>query len=406
MIDYVAAAERMLTRTSFSLFGTGDPIYHISFGPEATGLPQFPRWFIEFNQRNQGLDLVLNHPSKAMQARLHLQRTGVWKGTIAGGAYIELVPETHQEVWRSDFVDPRAYVRSLRGRVRPKKPLYRETVTSRFDWLSLQYNIADTVRKQSSDICVGVLANNITGVEQLHKIIQRLEQQSTPCPIIVFIDNNTSSEAFRNNLISKSTYLAEKSISFVSYTREWGRGRALIDAHRQILGNLKYARSIIISETSDDLSSTYVESILAFAESHKNYTDVGSIHTGTQIPFQVGTFPPFTDISLSRKQWNKISSYLYEFERMFLSAKDYISRPHSGIRQWVRETRADIVRPEKITKSIVSDPRQYAFLRDRYFEQDVPTTVETAFYLGLDVISKVPVHVALSEGVVIGHDNE
>ena len=128
----------------------------------------------------------------------------------------------------------------------------------------------------------------------------------------------------------------------VTRDENWGIGRHLIDARRELFDNQKYDR-IVLFEDDMTLNPDYLRTVLSLDDWTSKYSDVGTVMAfnlnsaqkktqSEQLQKIIFTNRHFWGYCMRRTVWEEIKEILYEYESKYLAGIDYSSRPHRRIR--------------------------------------------------------------------------
>ena len=122
----------------------------------------------------------------------------------------------------------------------------------------------------------------------------------------------------------------------------FGVGRQLIGARREIFDEQNYERMILV-EDDIEAGPTFMTALLRLSDWAEGYDDVGTVQvwnvqSGTKQQLEgdldkvVLTNRHFVTYCLTKKTWDLISPSLYEYEKKYLLGRAYGNRPHRRIR--------------------------------------------------------------------------
>ena len=131
----------------------------------------------------------------------------------------------------------------------------------------------------------------------------------------------------------------------IARSENYGVGRQLIGARRELLDEQNYDRVILV-EDDIEVCESYFTTLLSLSDWAEHYQDVGTVQvwnveSGGQQQFQsklevvVLTNRHFVSYCLSKRVWDQIKPILYDYERRFLSKRKYSKRPHYRIRWFI-----------------------------------------------------------------------
>lgn len=403
MADFLTEAEREFMRTPYSFFITGqEPLYHFLFKPKGTRLTRYPRWRIILD-KNRKLALVLMNLENKQVAKLQLFSSGVWKGPSLHGEFIQLLPETNVQIWQTKFSDVKRFVKSMAKTTTPKKMNYRQSVPQRVNWSAYQYDARSKLEKVESELVVGILSKAEIPTKFTANVINQLQQQTISAPVVAFIDQGYQG-SYPDAFEDKIRMYADSNIQYIAYTRNWGYGRHVIDAHRQLLENLGYGRACIIQENSI-LTTDYLESIMQVADLTKQVQGVGSIHlmsddSGFLNQFELAYKTP-SDWFLTKKQWVELRGIVYEYERLYLTGDGYNTRSDKDILNWLHDNLGGLP-----TKDLSLGGGDGISKRDAFFRATKSSGVELPFFLGQAKNGRFPVFAKFAKGCLSSNKME
>ena len=127
-------------------------------------------------------------------------------------------------------------------------------------------------------------------------------------------------------------------LDVVARTENYGVGRQLISARREILDERGYDRMVLV-EDDIELNSTYLTALLRLSDWAEAYNDIGTVQVwnvekGTKEELEPHmndvelTNRHFVTYCLSKRVWNQIKGTLYDYEQRYLLKRAYGQRPH------------------------------------------------------------------------------
>lgn len=178
------------------------------------------------------------------------------------------------------------------------------------------------------------------------QVVKSLEQnpESQILPFFFFLDGGKGAAQKKNREIIENSRIKNK---YIMIRREQlGCGRNIIDARRFIFDKCNFKRAIIFE---DDMIVTpsYITITLNLNNwAQKNFLNIGIVqcwnscfltHNEKQKKLNCVTesFEHLWGYCIEKKNWDKIKQTLYEYESRFLINRDYRSRNHRAIRQWI-----------------------------------------------------------------------
>ena len=226
---------------------------------------------------------------------------------------------------------------------------YKQKIQAQRDWSNYQYQITDLIDKdnlRSSKVAVGIAA--ATRPEYLERTLKSISAnpEILKWPFFAFLDAHPDSRqghitAEQENMFHE--YLPDCVV--VRRPVNFGCGRSIIDLRRQLFDVLGYDRVFVVED--DCLISqnyfSYCMNLMDWAE--ENYSDVGTVQGHSYCVMGSADKTKHLDkVSVtstnwwaylqSRKCWDSIKDLLYKFEDYYLTAVNYMHRPHAAIRDW------------------------------------------------------------------------
>ena len=159
-----------------------------------------------------------------------------------------------------------------------------------------------------------------------------------------YLDGGANSEQETLIALIEGKTIPYKAI--VPRTTNFGVGRQLISARRDIFDHHQYDRMILV-EDDIELNHTFLTTLLRLATWAEQYNDIGTVQVWN---VQEGTkeelLPALDQIELTNRHfvsycmlkqgWDAIRDTLSTYEHKFLSKKPYAKRPHYRIRKFMR----------------------------------------------------------------------
>ena len=135
--------------------------------------------------------------------------------------------------------------------------------------------------------------------------------------------------------------------SIIARTENYGVGRQLIGARRELLDEHGYDRMVLV-EDDIELNSTYLTSLLKLSDWAEAYADVGTVQVWNVEAGAEEELRPylhqveltnrhFVTYCLTKRVWDLIKPVLYAYEERFLLKRPYGKRPHYRIRRFMRQ---------------------------------------------------------------------
>ena len=173
--------------------------------------------------------------------------------------------------------------------------------------------------------------------------------------VIHYLDGGEKGQQAALKSLIESSGVPFKSI--VVRPENFGVGRQLIGARREVLDELGYDRMIMV-EDDIELNPTYMTTLLRLSDWAEQHNDVGTVQVwnveaGTEESLKPHlqeielTNRHFVSYCLTKRVWDTIKPMLYEYEQRYLLKRPYNKRPHYRIRAFMkRMLRKDIASPE------------------------------------------------------------
>ena len=240
---------------------------------------------------------------------------------------------------------------SEKKRKRRETIKFKQKIHAQRDWSKYEYKISDFVDKKKlpkSDTAIGIAA--ATRPEYFEKTLQSVAANSEVerFPTFLFLDCHPD---HRQSLITEQHRLIAKKYLpkcvIVERPVNFGCGRNIIDLRRQLFDVLGYEK-VFVLEDDCIVSKNYfdfVENLLDWSDSKFSNVGVVQGHNFCIISDSVkkkhlgkvvSTSTNLWAYLMKKKCWDSISDYLYKFEDHFLTAIEYMHRPHAAIRDWLR----------------------------------------------------------------------
>ena len=135
--------------------------------------------------------------------------------------------------------------------------------------------------------------------------------------------------------------------SIIARTENYGVGRQLIGARRELLDEHGYDRMVLV-EDDIELNPTYLTSLLKLSDWAEAYADVGTVQVWNVEAGAEEELRPylhqveltnrhFVTYCLTKRVWDLIKPVLYAYEERFLLKRPYGKRPHYRIRRFMRQ---------------------------------------------------------------------
>ena len=274
-----------------------------------------------------------------------------WKGRIQSRrGLLALRPSDGRlPKWRLLF-NPVEYAKVLSVDKTRKDYRYQEPLPQQYDWKPYVWNLADSVPRElpglpQNNTAIALIACDRTPYfERTVQSIAANEIVKT-LPIYVFIDRHVDPK--RDFTLDEQVVIARKFLPHcivIKRPRNFGCGRNIIDARRQLFDNLGFEKSFVME---DDMvvSKTYFEYCLNLMSwSERRYDNVGAVQgwnfcrwnqeqKQSGLRTVVQTYGNWWGYLMKKEAWDAVKETIYTFEDLFLGG-DYRLRPHRSVRYW------------------------------------------------------------------------
>ena len=150
-------------------------------------------------------------------------------------------------------------------------------------------------------------------------------------------------EELRNVIEQSGTPYRE----IVARPHNYGIGRQLISARRELLDEQGYDRMVLV-EDDIELNPTYLTTLLRLSDWAEAYSDIGTVQVWNVESGSKDDLAPhlnqveltnrhFVTYCLTKRTWDAIKPMLYAYEQKYLLKKPYSKRPHYRIRNFMRK---------------------------------------------------------------------
>ncbi|MDP6333003.1 MAG: hypothetical protein QF479_00035 [Candidatus Poseidoniaceae archaeon] len=172
------------------------------------------------------------------------------------------------------------------------------------------------------------------------------------CPEIIdgtldvfhYLDGGEGSEQSHLQSIIEESGIPYHSI--ISRPVNYGVGRQLIGARREIFDQLDYDRLVMV-ENDVELNPTYFTTLLNLSNWSQQFSDIGPVQVWNVEQGGEEELRPclnqveltnrhFVTYCITKQVWNAIKSTLYDYEAKYLLKKTYANRPHYRIRAFMK----------------------------------------------------------------------
>jgi len=199
----------------------------------------------------------------------------------------------------------------------------------------------------------------VIGFKRLHYFEQTLESlekcpESQTLDFHFYLDGGR--KANQSELVEMINKSSIKSKHIVSRESNYGIGRHLIGARRDLFDGLGYDR-LILFEDDMIVSPTYITTVLKMSDWAHQYDNVGTVmaynlnNTDQEIQRNdidkvIATNRHFWGYCITRKVWDDIKHVLYSYEDQYLTGVPYQKRNHKRIRRrfmhhWMNQERRE-----------------------------------------------------------------
>jgi len=190
----------------------------------------------------------------------------------------------------------------------------------------------------------------------LKRVLESLVGQVENREVILFLDLNPAKAGLQATQTKMAKSLIPH-IKVVTRDRHFGCGNNLIDARRKMFDKKECDYAFILE---DDLilSPQYLtlcENLMKWCED--NYDNVGAVQAWNEckqpdewkekrLDIVDVTYYNWWGYLLSRKTWDLIKDYLFEFQNKFLQIPNYRRRDHLQIYKWMRKNQSWVIPPD------------------------------------------------------------
>ena len=353
-MDIVNQVEQAVIDTrTFTLIGAADAPIKTTFkfdeiSCEPTILDE---WRVQINAKNIfEMHLFLEDELRFV---LRLSKS-VWSGRdMISGRRVELRPEAHHDRWEQ-IAKPSFIQRHMRNVSEEVNYKYIETMPQPLDASQFEYDITKQISHKSSAYADFRSAISIVACDRPSYFMQTIKSLSECTnidnfPIFIFLDfpDAPNAASLQKEHMGLADYFLPKA-TIIRRRVNFGCGRNLIDARRQLFDKMGYDR-VFVFEDDMVVSKSYLEfcmSMLDWAES--NYSNVGAVQGWNMCQFSQKGKEKYLDhvypstlnwwgYLMTQKCWQSIKDYVYQFEKLFLRWK-YSQRPHRSVLKWFQET--------------------------------------------------------------------
>ena len=233
---------------------------------------------------------------------------------------------------------------------------FKQKIHAQRDWSKYVYKISDFVDKDElpeSDTALGIAA--ATRPEYFERTLQSIAGNPDVGKIPTFLFLDCHPDSRQSQITEQHKVIAKKYLPhcvIVERPVNFGCGRNIIDLRRQLFDVLGYDK-VFVLEDDCLISKNYFKftsNLLDWSEA--NYSNVGVVQ-GHKICILSNAvkkkhLPKVSAVStnlwaylMKRECWDSIKDTVYKFESSYLTAREYMHRPHAAIRDWFRSLSHD-----------------------------------------------------------------
>ena len=300
-------------------------------------------YMLELDVSKNSLTLTLLQPDDTLLGILTYDtKKQRWFGRSFLSGYIQISPASNIPAWKA-VSDPRKFMKSGKiekvAGVNYIDEIPMDYIVPTYDILSDFSNFKDTIHP---DACIALIACD--RFEYFEKCVQALAQNSEikDLDVFLFLDKPTDASKFENSEKHISALKAVKPDAYiVQRPCNFGAGRNIIDARRQLFDTLGYDYVFII-EDDVVVAPNFLELMLRLWSwiIRNEYQNTVGVIQGWQYNVLINP-TTYVDISIdnlwaycmSRRCWEDIKHIVYQYERDYLFCR-YNERPHRTIFKW------------------------------------------------------------------------
>ena len=350
-------------------------------------------WCLDYDERHKQHTLQLKLED-VLITTLFLETTGVWKGRSResnGTVLLRPMPSGYNH-WKR-LANPVTFYETLQVDDGEKSFRYRENLSPQFDWTPYEWDLRDRVVQSElpqSQVAVALIACDRAAYfgETVESLARNPEIRDLP--VFAFFD--TPDDATKQPYVEQQIEMFKIAIPngvVIKRPKNFGCGRNIIDARRQLFDNMGYKRVFIFE---DDLVVTpnYINYTLnLFNWADARYSNVGAVQGWNwcdlpkskkiqALDVVQATYTNWWGYCMSSRCWESIRDQVYKFEDLFLRGA-YQYRPHESIKAWFRLKMSKSCASVG-TKPYLSQP-ELALRKKSYF--DAPATGQDAVTMHL-----------------------
>ncbi len=322
---------------------------------------------LQFDKLKDKLQLTLIKDDKMLAVLVYDRRQQRWFGRSTAGGYIQITATSNQHIWR-ELSDTRKF---MKGNVPAKDMGIQYADNINVDYHVPQYDIRvdfpDFDKTIHTDSCIAIIACD--RLEYFTKCVQALAQnpEFAEWPVFLFLDMPTD---VSRNMESAEQIIVLKELCpnahIICRPCNFGVGKNIIDARRQLFDNLHFDYVFII-EDDVVVAPNYFETMTnlwSWLVKNQYKDNVGVVqgwqHNVTKDPSSyVGiSLDSLWAYSMSKECWDDIKGLVYEYESKFLFCR-YHERPHRTIGKFWESVKSMTRNGYPLTDSQVNVLRGY-----------------------------------------------
>jgi hypothetical protein len=318
-------------------------------GPDKVNdsLNRIDRWDVVYDDKKKMPTLRLWKGSNGV-AFLYLDSTGIFRGRERdsnGNCLLRPLPLDANR-WKM-LGNPSKFMARIKPDESEEGFIYKEPLPAPFNWEPYEFDLSkENFSAPTSDTAIALVTWNRP--QYFSQVVHglALNKEIGKLPVFCFMDKPTLD-------VEKATVEAQRRILLDQIPHaipiirpiNFGCGRNIIDARRQLFDKLHFKRAFIFE---DDMIPSYnylefVTNMMNWAE--ENYSDVGTVQGWNICGFsQEEKYRRRRDVTasftnrwgyLQRKDaWDCVKAEMYTYEKLFLFAQYYHQRPHRSIQHW------------------------------------------------------------------------
>lgn len=278
------------------------------------------------------------YTERSLIAVLNLRETGEWKGRSRDtNGRIILLAKSNIAAWRL-ISNPGKYFKHLLNTMEEISiPIAEKTI-----------NLAEHYPKYvvgAVDTAIGII-----GCDRpfyFRRVVESLSKNKDidKYPIFVFLDECGDKSATAEHAKLIEQYLPWTNIIYRSLN--YGCGRNIIDARRQLFDNLEYPK-VFILEDDMEVSTSYIAFTLKLLEwGRKNFHNIGAAQGWNFCRLSkkvkeknwnsvIPTLTNWWGYVMIKECWDSIKDDMYLYENLFLMDGEYHTRKHDSIKTWFK----------------------------------------------------------------------